>query len=380
MPLPKYIVRLTAEERTELEELIRTGKRAASVIVHARILLKADAGAAGPGWDDERIAEAVECGASTVYRVRQAFVEEGLPAALFRKKPTGRQYRKLDGAQEAHLIALACGAPPAGRATWTLRLLADRLVELEVVDAISPECVRTTFKKNELKPWLRKQWVIPPQANADFVCAMEDVLEVYTRPYDPARPVVCLDELSKQLVAETRVPLPVEPGQPERVDYEYERRGTANLFLTGEPLVGRRHVTVTERRTAVDFAKEVRDLLEVRYPHAEKVVLVMDNLNTHKPAALYEAFEPAVARALIDRLEIHHTPKHGSWLNMAEIELSVLSRQCLNRRIPDPETLTREVTAWEQARNADPRPVNWRFTTPDARIKLKRLYPSIQDR
>jgi hypothetical protein len=234
-------------------------------------------------------------------------------------------------------------------------------------------------KKNELKPWLRPQWVIPPQANAEFVCAMEDVLEVYTRPYDPARPVVCLDELSKQRVAETRVPLPAEPGQPERVDYEYERCGTANLFLTGEPLAGRRHVTVTAHRTAVDFAHEVRDLLEVRYPHAEQVVLVMDHLNTHKPAALYEAFEPAVARALIERLEIHHTPKHGSWLNMAEIELSVLSRQRLDRRIPDLETLTREVAAWEQARNADPRPVNWRFTTPDARIKLKRLYPSIQD-
>ena len=208
---------------------------------------------------------------------------------------------------------------------------------------------------------------------------MEDVLDVYTRPYDPARPVVCLDELSKPLVAETRVPIPAEPGQPERVDSEYERRGTANLFLTGEPLAGHRHGTVTEHRTAVDFAHEVRDLLEVRYPHAEKVVLVMDNLNTHKPAALYEAFEPAVARALLERLEIHHTPKHGSGLNMAEIELSVLSRQCLDRRIPDLETLTREVAAWEQARNADPRPVNWRFTTPDARIKLKRLYPSIQD-
>ena len=208
---------------------------------------------------------------------------------------------------------------------------------------------------------------------------MEDVLDVYTRPYDPARPVVCLDELSKPLVAETRVPIPAEPGQPERVDSEYERRGTANLFLTGEPLAGHRHGTVTEHRTAVDFAHEVRDLLEVRYPHAEKVVLVMDNLNTHKPAALYEAFEPAVARALLERLEIHHTPKHGSGLNMAEIELSVLSRQCPDRRIPDLETLTREVAAWEQARNADPRPVNWRFTTPDARIKLKRLYPSIQD-
>ena len=203
-------------------------------------------------------------------------------------------------------------------------------------------------------------------------------LEVYTRPYDPARPVVCLDERSKPLVAETRTPVPAAPGQPARVDYEYERRGTANLFLSGEPLAGHRHVTVTEQRTAVDFAQVVRDLLEVRYPHAEQVVLVMDHLNTHKPAALYEAFEPALARSLVERLEIHHTPKHGSWLNMAEIELSVLSRQCLDRRISDADTLTHEVAAWEQARNATPRPVNWRFTTPDARIKLKRLYPSTQ--
>ena len=191
--------------------------------------------------------------------------------------------------------------------------------------------------------------------------------------------MVCLDEVSKQLVAETRTPLPAEPGQPERVDYEYERCGTANLFLTCEPLAGRRHVTVTEQRTAVDFAQEVRNLLEVRYPQAERVVLVMDNLNTHKPAALYQAFDPAVARALLDRLEIHHTPKHGSWLNMAESELSVLSRQCLDRRIPDADTLTQEIAAWEQARNAEARPVNWRFMTAEARIKLKRLYPSIQD-
>lgn len=207
---------------------------------------------------------------------------------------------------------------------------------------------------------------------------MEEVLEVYTRPYDPTRPVVCLDETSKQLVSETRTPLPAEPGQPERVDYEYERQGTANLFMAVEPLTGQRHVTVTDRRTAVEFAQVVKALLEVHYPHAEKVVLVLDNLNTHKPAALYQTFEPAVAWRLLERLEIHHTPKHGSWLNMAEIELSVLSQQCLNRRIPDTATLTREIAAWQQARNADPRPVNWRFTTADARIKLKRLYPSIE--
>ena len=220
--------------------------------------------------------------------------------------------------------------------------------------------------------------MIPPEANAAFVCAMEDVLEVYARPYDPVRPQVCLDECSKQLVAETRVPLPAEPGQAERHDYEYERCGTANLFMLSEPLAGKRHVKVTERRTAVDFAHVVRDLLDVHYPEAETIVLVMDNLNTHTPASLYQAFHPEEARRLAGRLEIHHTPKHGSWLDMAEIELGVLATQCLDRRIGDRETLAREVAAWQAKRNAAGRAVDWRFTTADARIKLKRLYPSIQ--
>ena len=207
---------------------------------------------------------------------------------------------------------------------------------------------------------------------------MEDVLEVYTRPYDAQRPQVCVDETSKQLVAETRMPIPAAPGQPERVDYEYERQGTANLFMVFEPLAGRRQVKVTERRTAVDFAQLLRELIDEQYPQAEKVVLVMDNLNTHKPASLYEAFEPAEARRLLKRLEIHYTPKHGSWLNMAEPEFSVLARQCLDRRIPDPTTLIQEVAAWQQQRNAAECRGDWRFTTEDARIKLKRLYPSIQ--
>jgi transposase len=220
--------------------------------------------------------------------------------------------------------------------------------------------------------------VIPPQANAAFVCAMEDVLEVYTRPYDPRRPQVCLDETSKQLVAETRTPLPAAPGQPERVDYEYERQGTANLFMLFEPLAGQRRVKVTERRTAVDFAHLLQELVDEQYPQAEKIVLVMDNLNTHTLASLYEAFSPAEARRLMERLEMHYTPKHGSWLNMAETELSVLAKQCLDRRIPNPHPLTQEVAAWEGQRNTAKCRVEWRFTTQDARIKLKRLYPSIQ--
>ncbi len=220
--------------------------------------------------------------------------------------------------------------------------------------------------------------MIPPEASGAFVWRMEDVLEVYTRPYDPRFPQVCMDELPEQLLADTRPPEPPAPGRPGRVDYEYERRGTANLFLFCEPLAGVRWVDATERRTAVDWAHEIQDLVDVRYPEAEKIVLVMDNLNTHSPGSLYEAFPPAQARRLADRLEIHHTPTHGSWLNVAEIELRVLSGQCLERRIPDRATLQAQVDAWAARRNRAGGTVDWRFTTEDARIKLKRLYPSIQ--
>ena len=219
--------------------------------------------------------------------------------------------------------------------------------------------------------------MLPPEQNADFVCAMEDVLEVYQRPYDPQRPVVCFDEQSRQLTKETRRAIPTAPGRPARVDYEYERNGTANLFMIFEPLAGKRRVKVTDRRTALDFAEVIRELVD-SYPMAEKIVLVMDNLNTHKMASLYEAFAPDEARRLIERLEVHYTPKHGSWLDMAETELSVMTKQCLRRRIPDKPTLVREVAAWESARNTARCHIDWRFTTANARIKHKRLYPSIQ--
>jgi hypothetical protein len=225
---------------------------------------------------------------------------------------------------------------------------------------------------------LREQWCIPPAADAEFVCAMEDVLEVYHRPYDPKRPVVCLDEASKQLIGETRTPLPPEPGQLERFDYEYVRNGTANLFMITEPLAGWRHVGVTERRTAVDFAGVLRWLADELLAEATKVVLVMDNLNTHTLASLYQAFAPAEARRLAERFEVPHTPKHGSWLNIAEIELSVLSRQCLGRRLGDREALEREVAAWEIDRNESCVEVDWQFTTKNARTKLRHLYPTFQ--
>jgi hypothetical protein len=205
---------------------------------------------------------------------------------------------------------------------------------------------------------------------------MEDVLDVYHRPPDPRRPVVCLDELSKQLTKEVRTPLPPLPGQPARFDAEYERNGVANLFLVCAPHLGWRHVKATDRRTRVDWAELVRELVDVHFPAAERLVLVLDNLNTHEPASLYEAFPPGEAKRLWDRLELHHTPKHGSWLNVAEVELSALGRQCLDRRIPDQATLRQEVASWEAARNAAGSTIDWRFTTDDARIKLKHLYPS----
>lgn len=207
---------------------------------------------------------------------------------------------------------------------------------------------------------------------------MEDVLEVYKRPYDPTHPQVCMDEMSKQLVSETRQPLPAQPGQPQRYDYEYRREGVCNLFIFFEPLQGWRHLKVTQRRTRQDWAWAMKDLVDVYYPDAERIIVVLDNLNTHNGASLYETFEPAEARRILERLEFHYTPKHGSWLNMAEIELSVFARQCLNRRIPDQDTLRHEVAALEAERNRSASAVNWRFTTADARIKLKKLYPVIQ--
>lgn len=207
---------------------------------------------------------------------------------------------------------------------------------------------------------------------------MEDVLEVYKRPYDPKRPVVCVDEMPKQLLMDTRDPLPMRPGEPERFDYEYKRGGVADLFMLFEPLAGKRHIEITDQRRRIEWAQVMRILSDELYPDAEKIVVVLDNLNTHVMAAFYLAFEPQEARRLVERFELHYTPKHGSWLNMAEIELSAVTRQCLDRRIPDKDTLIREVKAWEGQRNSEVIKVHWQFSTADARTKLKSLYPKFQ--
>jgi transposase len=368
----KYVVTLDSKEREMLQNMIRSGTKQAQKLTRARILLKAD-----EDWKDEDISKALDVGVATVERVRKRFVLEGLESALNRRHPKREYSRKFDGEQEAHLIAVTCSQPPEGHARWSLRLLAERVVQLKIVDSVSHETVRQVLKDNELKPWLKEEWCIPPQASAPFVYHMEDVLDVYKRPADPSRPLVCFDESPEQLVSETRQPLPAVPGQPERYDYEYRRQGVANTFMFFAPLLNWRHVKITEQRTKADWAECMRELVDLHFPDADRVVVVEDQLNTHDPACLYAFFPPVEAKRILDRLEFHWTPKHGSWLNMAEIELSVLNRQCLDRHIPDQVTLAQETAAWATKRNSNGATVNWQFTTGDARIKLKRLYPSI---
>lgn len=370
----KYVVTLTGEEREQLLALISSGTTRARTIIHARILMKVD-----EGWQDEKICRALDTSIPTVERVRKRFVFEGLEAALKPHRPRRIYARKLDGEQEARMIALACSSPPEGYARWSLRLLADRVVQLKIIDSISHETVRHLLEDNELKPWRKEEWCIPKQADAEFVYHMEDVLDVYKRPADPKRPLVCFDESPEQLVRETRQALPMQPGQPKRYDYEYHREGVANMFMFFAPLKNWRGVKITDRRTKVDWAYCMRDMVDIHFPDAEIIVIVEDQLNTHSPACLYEVFEPAEAKRILDRLEFHSTPKHGSWLNMAEIEFSVLNRQCLNRCIPDQAILVRETEAWALQRNNKQATVNWQFVADDARIKLKRLYPSIHD-
>ncbi|MCA1656682.1 MAG: IS630 family transposase [Actinobacteria bacterium] len=367
--MKKYVVTLTAEERAALEALTRKGTAKVRRLKRALVLLSS-----AEGDPDVASAGKARVSVDTVERIRRRFVEEGLEAALAERPRPGKA-PALDGRGEAYLLALACSAPPPGRGKWTMRLLADRLVELGMAEAISDETVRRVLQKGGCKPWQRKQWCFPT-IGAEYVAAMEDVLDLYEEAYDPARPVVCFDELPYQLVAETRAPRAAQPGHPARYDYEYRRNGTANLFMLFEPKAGRRHVAVTERRAAVDFAEQMKALVDEHYPGAARIRVVLDNLNTHKPASLYRAFAPAEARRLLRRLEFHYTPKHGSWLNQAEIEWSVLAKQCLDRRLPDRDAVAGEITAWERTRNAAEATVAWRFTTAQARTKLARLYPA----
>jgi transposase len=365
----RHIVELTEQERNELIELTRSGSPSARKVRRANILLMADQAE----LTDEQIAQALSSSTSTVYRTKRRLVDGGLPHALNEATRPGGE-RKLDAKQEATLIALACTNPPEGRAKWTMQLLADRLVVLlPEVGMVSAETVRRRLNENELKPWQQRMWCIP-QFDPDYVANMEDVLDVYAQPRDETKPLVCFDETFKQLVEETRPPIPAKPGSAKCVDYEYRRNGTANLFVFVAPLEGWRHVKVTEHKGNTDFAECMRDLVDVHFPTAGVIRVVLDNLSTHRPGALYTAFPAAEARRILRRLEFHYTPKHGSWLNMAEIEIGILSRQCLDRRIPDQDALVAEVRAWQAERNGAHATIEWMFDLDRARAKLARAY------
>ena len=365
----RYRVDLSEIERCELHAMLRGGKHAARMLKRAQILLAADVGVC-----DEIIATTVAVSASTVYRTKRRFVEGNLERALS-EEPRPGAARKLSGKDEALLVATACSRPPEGRARWTLELLAGEIVQLTTHERLSRETVRRRLAENALKPWRQKMWCIP-KVTGEYVARMEDVLDLYAEPPDPKRPVVCVDESPTQLIGEVRQPIPPEPGQVERYDYEYRRHGTLNLFVLLDAHRPWRKVTVSERRTAVDFAVCMRDLVDVDFPEAERIRVVMDNLSTHTPGSLYEAFPASEAHRILHRLEFHFTPKHASWLNMAEIEIGVLKGQCLDRRIDNRRRLEREIAAWERERNAAGARIQWMFTTETARTKMGRAYPN----
>jgi transposase len=331
--------------------------------------------AAAAGASDEAIAANVGVGESTVYRTKRRFVLGNLEAALSEEPRPGAS-RKLSGKDEALLIATACSSPPAGRARWTLELLADELVRLTVHASVSRETVRRRLAENDLKPWRKDMWCIP-QVDGEYVARMEDVLDLYAEAPDPKRPVVCFDESPTQLIGEVRLPIPAEPGQLERYDCEYKRNGTANLFIFLDVHRPWRKVKVTDNRAAVDFATCMRELTDVHFPKAERIRVVLDNLSTHSAGALYQAFPACEARRVLRRLEFHFVPKHASWLNMVEIEIGVLRSQCLDRRIATQQKLKSEIAVWERQRNAAKARIKWMFTTDKARAKMGRAYPEL---
>jgi transposase len=365
----RYRVELSQAERDELAALLSGGKHSVRKLKRAQILLAADA-----GESDAAVAASLRVGGSTVYRTKRRFVLGNLAAALS-EEPRPGAARKLSGKEEALLVATACSSPPAGRARWTLELLAGELVKLTAHDSLSRETVRRRLAENDLKPWRKDMWCIP-QVDGEFVARMEDVLDLYAEPPDAKRPVVCFDESPTQLIGEVRQSIPARPGQLERYDCEYKRNGTANLFVFLDVHRPWRKIKVTDSRTGVDFAVCMRDLTDVYFPMAKLIRVVLDNLSTHSAGTLYRAFSPDEARRVLRRLEFHYVPKHASWLNMVEIEIGVLRSQCLDRRIATKTQVESEIAAWERQRNAAAARIKWMFTTDKARTKIGRAYPT----
>lgn len=364
----KYVVELTEEERAELRTFVGSGSKLVRKVKRAQVLLAADEGSG-----NAEIAAMVRVGTSTVYRVKQRFVEGNLERAL-NDDPRPGGSRKLTGREEALLVATACSKPPAGRAKWTMELLADAFVELTDHPSLSKETVRRRLKEKKIKPWQKKMWCVP-NVDAEYVARMEDVLDLYAERPPSDDPVVCFDESPFQLIGEVRVPSPPAPGKAARVDYEYKRNGTANLFVFLDAHRPWRHVKVTDHRASEDFAECMRDLVDVHYPEARRIRVVLDNLSTHSEAALYNTFPAAEARRILRKIDFHFVPRHASWLNMVEIEIGVMKGQCLDRRIGERSKLVEEIGAWEQQRNDAGDCIEWLFTVERAREKMGRAYP-----
>ena len=391
MPQLNYTVNLTDEEKQKLKAITHKGSAEnAKTIMHAHILLQSNDGLGTGKKTNKEVAALFDISPTTVNAIRRTYAEQGLDAALKRKtRITPPHVSKITGDFEAQAIATSLGPAPKGRARWTLRLLAEYCVEKEYIVSISHNAIGDMLNTNQVKPHLSKYWCIPKAHDARFILNMEDVLGIYKMVYNPRIPVICMDEKPVQLLDEIRervsakplrtspdTGLPI-PGTVERIDNEYVRCGTASIFMFTEPLGGWRHTIALKTRKKGDFALLMREVSERYYPDVDKIILVGDNLNTHNPASFYEAFRPEIAYALAKKFEFHYTPLHGSWLNIAECELSSLSRQCLgDHRISSLEELNSIISDWELDRNTRQKGVNWQFTTEDARIKLKRLYPT----
>lgn len=367
----RYRVELTQDERIELSEMLSKGKHSARKLKRANLLLLAD----GQQHPDTEISTLLQVSTSTIYRTKRRFVEDGLEFALSEGHRPG-QPKMLDAKEDAMLVSIACTTPPQGRSRWTLSLLANQFVTLTDVESISLETVRQRLKQNELKPWQQKMWCIG-KIDADYLAQMEHVLDIYAEEADDDYPVVNVDEAMKQLVSEVTSPKPAKPGQVAKQDYEYKREAVANIFMMFDRHRGWRCAKATANKKSADFAECMRDLVDIHYPNTKKVRLVLDNFTTHRPASLYKAFPAAEARRILKRLEFNYTPKHASWLNMAEIEIGVMNRQCLDRRIGNWDMLTSELKAWEHSRNTEKASINWMFDVDSARQKLNRAYETL---
>ena len=367
----RYKVDLTETERSTLVQITTKGKHAVRKITRAHILLMSDK----RQYSDARIIDLLKVSSSTVYRTKRAFVEYGLDYALEEGKRSG-QPRKLNIKQEALLLATACTNPPKGCSRWTLNLLGDQLMVLTELEEISLETIRKRLKENELKPWQKKMWCVG-KLDTEYIARMENVLDLYAQEADPLRPVVNFDEAGKQLVKDVSAPSLAKPGQAAREDYEYERAGMMNIYMHFDRHNGWRKAVVTENKTALDFAECMRELVDKDYPDAEVIRVVLDNFSTHSVASLYKAFAPAEALRIAKRLEFHFTPKHASWLNMAEIEIGNMNRQCLDRRISDKSTLVEELAHWQSRRNQRKETIHWMFNVDQARNKFNNAYSKL---